>query len=80
MEEMYQKTGAPIHSAYALPQLLDFCDNNKNDLVRRVHNWQTIPSICLSRWTGETFFPFHTRKLVGLDFSIFEPVIMNPPW
>lgn len=71
MEEMYQKTGAPIHSAYALPQLLDIYDdkNQSYQHVRQsVHKWQTIASICASRWTGTTFLPisFSEASWTGL--------------
>mmetsp|Transcript_24974 Transcript_24974/g.49747 ORF Transcript_24974/g.49747 Transcript_24974/m.49747 type:complete len:633 (-) Transcript_24974:93-1991(-) len=49
--KIYQSTGAPIHPAYALPQLLAFYRNvgNANDVYR----WQTISSICIHRWTGD---------------------------
>lgn len=55
---IYQLTGAPLHPAYALPQLLTFYDDTKDyrdDLfVKKVHQWKTISSICLSRWTGQS--------------------------
>jgi gluconokinase len=71
LQEMYQKTGAPIHSAYALPQLLDiYADNNpRYEKIREtVHKWQTIASICLGRWTGEPFLPisFSEASWTGL--------------
>ena len=47
---LYQETGAPIHSAYALPQLLALYKNN--DETRRVKKWKTISSICIHRWIG----------------------------
>ncbi|KAL7466227.1 hypothetical protein ACHAXS_006516, partial [Conticribra weissflogii] len=51
IRQFYQSTGAPIHPAYALPQLLAFYRNvdNPNDVYR----WQTISSICIHRWTGD---------------------------
>eukprot|EP00978_Attheya_sp_CCMP212_P048251 scaffold493018_cov43-Attheya_sp.AAC.1 len=55
--DLYQKTGTPLHSAYALPQFLSFYQqNNRNSPKRQnhsqVHKWQTLASICLARWTG----------------------------
>ena len=52
LDAMYQRTGAPLHAAYALPQLLDFYENAPEQECRRVHRWQTISSICLHRWMG----------------------------
>lgn len=61
IQSLYQNTGAPIHSAYAISQFLDIYgtdDNPNNKIVREsVHKWQTLASICLCRWTGETFLP-----------------------
>ena len=54
-QTLYQQTGAPIHPAYALPQILTFYntkDSHNADLVEKVRKWKTISSICLSRWTG----------------------------
>ena len=67
MQQMYQKTGAPIHSAYALPQLLAIYDSNKKALSLD-HKWQTIASICVSRWTGAKFLPisFSEASWTGL--------------
>jgi len=53
---MYKKTGAPIHSAYALPQLRVLYDSG-DPVCRKIHKWQTAASICLSRWTGQTHMP-----------------------
>jgi hypothetical protein len=53
LQSLYQETGAPLHSAYALPQLLAFYNNNANQsIISRVHRWQTISSICIHRWMG----------------------------
>ena len=54
MKAWYQRTGAPIHPAYALPQLLAFYRNHDTNqhLCKKVYRWQTISSICLHRWTG----------------------------
>ena len=52
MQSLYQQTGAPIHSAYALPQLLTFYKNETNTYATKVCKWQSISSICLHRWMG----------------------------
>eukprot|EP00804_Cyclotella_cryptica_P028258 CCRYP_014616-RB/>CCRYP_014616-RB protein AED:0.03 eAED:0.03 QI:97/1/1/1/0.4/0.33/6/4178/641 len=52
LEELYQRTGAPLHSAYALPQLCAFYELEPESLCERVHRWQTISSICVHRWMG----------------------------
>lgn len=58
LDELYQLTGAPIHSAYALAQLRSFYDNPSNrDIISRVHKWRTLSSVILSRWTGRANLP-----------------------
>mmetsp|Transcript_298 Transcript_298/g.596 ORF Transcript_298/g.596 Transcript_298/m.596 type:complete len:620 (-) Transcript_298:322-2181(-) len=53
LEALYQRTGAPVHVSYALPQLLAFYSNEKNrSIAKRINRWQTISSICLQRWSG----------------------------
>lgn len=50
--ELYQRTGAPIHPAYALPQLKSMYE--KKDLDVKI--WTTIASLCISEWTGQDIF------------------------
>lgn len=57
LAELYQRTGAPLHSAYALPQLCALYANPEHQPCKNVHIWQTIASACLSRWTGRDFLP-----------------------
>jgi hypothetical protein len=53
LQSLYQETGAPLHSAYALPQLLAFYNNDANrGIMSKVYRWQTISSICIHRWMG----------------------------
>eukprot|EP00986_Skeletonema_menzelii_P002313 scaffold627_cov144-Skeletonema_menzelii.AAC.22 len=55
-QSIYKQTGAPLHPAYALPQLIAFYETKDSDnahLVEKVHQWKSISSICLSRWTGQ---------------------------
>lgn len=51
LDEMYERTGAPLHSAYALPQLRVFYDDHP-ELANSVHKWTTLASLCLDRWTN----------------------------
>lgn len=51
---MYQRTGAPLHASYALPQLRAFYANKDNQaLAKTIDQWKTIASICIHRWTGK---------------------------
>jgi len=50
---LHKKTGAPLHSAYALPQLRALGAK----ITTRVFKWQTIASLCLSRWIGVRCLP-----------------------
>jgi gluconokinase len=54
--ELYQSTGAPIHSAYALAQLRVLYRKHPV-AAERIFKWQTIPGLCLARWTGRTILP-----------------------
>jgi gluconokinase len=51
--QLYQSTGAPFHSAYALPQLRSLYKNN-NVLTQSIVKWQTLSAIILNRWQGQT--------------------------
>ena len=69
--DLYQRTGAPLHNAYALGQLRVYYNKNNSKLkkdktdasasttsivqkqdVDIVHQWTTIASYCIQRWTG----------------------------
>ncbi len=51
---MYQRTGAPLHVSYALPQLRAFYAKAENRrLAERITRWQTLSTICLHRWSGK---------------------------
>ena len=67
VDELYQKTGAPIHSAYALAQLVSYYKTRgattEDDQACHVKQWSSIASICLSRWIGMA------PKLVPISFS-----------
>jgi gluconokinase len=66
LKALYQTTGAPIHTAYALPQLRVWYQSSGN--TERVHGWQTIASVCIARWTGSTDIPisFSEASWTGL--------------
>jgi len=51
--QMYQRTGTPIHSAYALPQLRSYYKKFGKE-AEAVKKWQSIASLCLSRWCQST--------------------------
>eukprot|EP00584_Thalassiosira_punctigera_P000836 CAMPEP_0172536578 /NCGR_PEP_ID=MMETSP1067-20121228/8318_1 /TAXON_ID=265564 ORGANISM="Thalassiosira punctigera, Strain Tpunct2005C2" /NCGR_SAMPLE_ID=MMETSP1067 /ASSEMBLY_ACC=CAM_ASM_000444 /LENGTH=619 /DNA_ID=CAMNT_0013321683 /DNA_START=41 /DNA_END=1900 /DNA_ORIENTATION=- len=54
LHAMHQRTGAPLHPSYALPQLLAFYRNEENRAIAsRIDKWKSISSICLHRWSGK---------------------------
>jgi gluconokinase len=66
---LYQQTGTPIHSAYALAQLrVLYSDPTLVQVCQSIHRWQTIASVCLSRWTGQRSLPisFSEASWTGL--------------
>lgn len=53
LQEMYQRTGTPLHASYALPQLRAFYGNKNNEAAAKtIYKWSTISAICLYRWSG----------------------------
>jgi len=71
---LHNVTGAPIHTAYAAPQLWRLAVEEA-ELVNRVSKWQTLVSLCLARWTGATHLPvsFSEASWTGLlDFRALE--------
>ena len=85
MKQMYQRTGAPLHNAYALPQLRAYYKHHHHTTATNyhhnqtniqptgpVHKWQTLSSLCLSRWLGLKYLPisFSEASWTGLlNFS-----------
>lgn len=63
LQDLYHKTGAPLHSAYALAQLRALYSK-----PQRIFKWQTIASLCLARWQGLVFWPisFSEASWTGL--------------
>jgi len=71
---IYNTTGAPIHTAYAAPQLWRLAEEEP-ELLGRVFKWQTLVSFCLARWTGATHLPvsYSEASWTGLlDFRALE--------
>ncbi|KAL3945654.1 MAG: hypothetical protein SGBAC_000222 [Bacillariaceae sp.] len=65
--KLYQESGAPIHSSYAIGQLRAIY-NSSEEFVGLIHHWQTIASLCLGRWTDKTCLPisFSEASWTGL--------------
>ena len=57
LHDMYQRTGTPLHNAYALAQLRVHYERNvgnkNDDNHKKVHQWTTVASYCILRWTGQ---------------------------
>ena len=48
LKAMHQRTGAPLHVSYVLPQLRAFYAKEENRrLAERIERWQTLSTICL---------------------------------
>uniref|UniRef100_A0A7S4EGK4 Carbohydrate kinase FGGY C-terminal domain-containing protein n=1 Tax=Pseudo-nitzschia australis TaxID=44445 RepID=A0A7S4EGK4_9STRA len=60
VDALYQATGAPLHSAYALPQLRVLYKNlnpTNRQRNRKIHKWQSVAGYCLAQWTGKPHLP-----------------------
>lgn len=54
LKTLHQRTGAPLHVSYALPQLRAFYANPANrPLAEQIDQWRTLSTICLHRWSGK---------------------------
>lgn len=62
---VYQRTGVPVHSAYMPAQL-------KNAKVERVARWQTLSSMIIARWTGESVAPVGISEASWTGFLDFR--------
>jgi len=56
LEELFQRTGTPIHSAYALAQLYRLQKEDPG-LWAHVHKWQTLVGLIVGRLTGQGTAP-----------------------
>jgi gluconokinase len=57
----YQRTGTPIHTAYAPAQLLRLAAEDSGRLARVV-TWQTLSAHLLAGWTGTPFAPVSSSE------------------
>jgi len=80
LDKLYQATGAPLHSAYALPQLRVLYNNNGqniNNKNNKPYRWQSIAGYCLSRWTHRKHLPMSYSEaswtgLLNVRDCVFE--------
>jgi gluconokinase len=90
LDKLYQATGAPLHSAYAIPQLRALYGpddgNPRNALLGTDHKWQTIASCCIARWTGHSHLPISYSEaswtgLLNVQKCIYEEsaLLLLPP-
>lgn len=62
---IYQKTGAPIHSAYAIAQLrVLYNDDAATAVHRSITNFTTIASFCITRWINSI-----TNRRMQISYS-----------
>lgn len=89
LQELYQKTGTPLHSAYALAQLLVFYEKQPQ-LAQGVAQWQTLSSLCLARWiqndshlaAATAFWPISYSEaswtgLINVQKCSYEPAVLE---
>lgn len=57
----YQRTGTPIHNAYAPAQLLRLAAE-KPLLLKKVAHWQTVASHLLACWSGRAYAPVSSSE------------------
>lgn len=89
LHAIYQKTGAPLHAAYAVAQLRVWYRENQTatrNPTPAVCSWQTIASACLCRWTGRTALPISYAEaswtgLLNVATCQYEPEMLQllPP-
>lgn len=87
LEDTWQRTGTPIHTAYAPAQLLRL-SAEEPDLARKVACWQTLAASILARWRGQFNSPVSNSEVgwTGLlnrctlnwDESLVERVNIDP--
>lgn len=61
LKATYQRTGTPIHTAYAPAQLLRLAEEEPERLAL-VATWQTIAAHILARWTGKAAQPISSSE------------------
>jgi gluconokinase len=87
-EFQYQKTGAPFHTAYALPQLCALYKSQEQEEKRKTTSedvrafdsfmkWQTLASHCIAKWTGQKVLPISYSEaswtgLLNVNYCVYE--------
>ena len=61
LADTYKRTGTPVHTAYAPPQLLRLAAEEP-DRLAQVACWQTIASHLLGRWQGRARAPISSSE------------------
>ncbi len=62
LEDSWQRTGTPIHTAYAPAQLLRLAAEEP-DLVNQVACWQTLAASLFARWRGQPHAPISNSEV-----------------
>ncbi len=62
LEDFWQRTGTPIHTAYAPAQLLRLAAEEPG-LVGQVACWQTLAASLLARWRGSPYAPISNSEV-----------------
>ena len=62
LQDAWQRTGTPVHTAYAPAQLLRLAAEEP-DLLTQVARWQTLASYLLSRWRGQPSAPISNSEV-----------------
>ncbi len=87
LEDTWQRTGTPIHTAYAPAQLLRLAAEEP-DLVQTVACWQTLAACLLARWRGRPHAPMSNsevgwtgllnRRTMSWDEALVSRVGLDP--
>lgn len=87
LEDTWQRTGTPIHTAYAPAQLLRLTAEEPS-LVNQVACWQTLAASLFARWRGQPHAPISNSEVgwTGMlnrlnltwDEELFERVGVDP--
>lgn len=81
LENLHQRTGAPIHSSYAIPQLRALYKSSP-EITSRIYKWTSIASLCIARWHGEVHWPISYSEaswtgLLNFRECIYEQAALN---
>ena len=87
LDDTWQRTGTPIHTAYAPAQLLRLAAEEP-ELVKKVAHWQTLAANLLARWRGRPTAPISNsevgwtglldRRTLSWDEQLIVRVGINP--